>query len=57
MDEAPASLEPPTFPAAVRLDTRGNPIAYFQDNGYNGDILFQRRLRAFVYLPAELTRQ
>jgi hypothetical protein len=57
MDEAQARLEAPAFPSMVRLDADGRPLAYFQDNGYNGDILFQRRLRAFVYLPDELTRQ
>jgi len=57
MERAQAELEQPMFPSAVRLDALGRPIAYFQDNGYNGDILFQRRLRAFVHLPNELTRQ
>lgn len=51
------ALERMTFVSPVRLDAQGFPIAYFQDNGFNGDVVYQRKLAAHMHLPGCLTRQ
>lgn len=50
-------LERMTFVSPVRLDAQGFPIAYFQDNGFNGDVVYQSKLAAHMHLPGCLTRQ